>query len=231
MQIGYRVVSPRDVGRWDGDFVQISVYGSVWNSLGTMEDIARVCRDGGVSYVIHPVGYGVLDDIGTLREMARLADMALILHDERAPGGGRLGGRYEARFRDHVEELKALARISFENAMDTADAPWFWSNFAESVTVDIGHMEAAGFNSVEFVAGLSDEIVSKVEFVHMHCNRTLRGGLTDHWPLSPGCREMSALQEVLRRKSDLGVILEINETEEMARSIELLEGLRAEHGL
>jgi len=70
--------------------------------------------------------------------------------------------------------------------------------------------------------------VNKIEFVHMHCNATLRGGLTDHWPLREGCRELEALRLLLGRKRDLSVILEINEVEEMNDSIELLRKLGRE---
>jgi hypothetical protein len=65
----------------------------------------------------------------------------------------------------------------------------------------------------------------------MHRNGALRGGLTDHWPLLPGCRELQALRELLKRKRDVGVILEINETWETGTSLSLLRELReAEEG-
>ena len=129
-----------------------------------------------------------------LRAMADLAGEAMILHDERAPDGTRLGGEHEEAFLRALEDLSVRTKISFENALETGDAPWFWSRYARSVTIDIGHAEVAGLDSVEFVRGLAEEIIDMTDYVHMHHNGEFRGGLTDHWPLSPGCRELRALQ-------------------------------------
>jgi hypothetical protein len=56
----------------------------------------------------------------------------------------------------------------------------------------------------------------------MHHNGKWRNGLTDHWPLEEGCRELEALKALLKRKRDLSVILEINETWETDKSLRLL---------
>jgi len=228
MRIAYRVARPEDVGRWDGDFAQLSVYRHWGWSPGGMEECVRLLRGKGIRYVVHPVGYSLLggaEEVDALRRMAGLSDLALILHDERAPDGGRVGGESEERFLRVLGELSDYAPISFENANNTADAPWFWERFARSVTLDIGHVEGAGLDSVEYVSGLPDSIVGKIDYVHMHRNNGLRGGLTDHWPLAEGCREMKALEILLGRNSRVDVILEINETWEINRSIGLLRDM------
>lgn len=230
MRIAYRVARPEDVGQWKGDFVQISVYRHWEDSLEKMKESVRLLRERGIRYVMHPVGYTLLGgEVDALRTMAGLSDLALILHDERAPGGGRLSGEHEARFLNILEELSGIAPVSFENAIETSDALWFWERYARSVTLDIGHVESAGLDSVEFVRDLPAEIVEKIEYVHMHRNNGLRGGLTDHWPLRPGCRELKSLGELLKRKTDFDVILEINETGEINDSVELLRVLWRKH--
>lgn len=228
MRIAYRVTRPEDVGRWEGDFAQVSVYRHWEGSLGRVDDNVALLRDKGVRYVMHPVGYSLLggaDEQEALKRLAGLADLALILHDERAPDGGRIGGKHEKKFLRVLEELSGAAHVSFENANNSADAPWFWERFARNVTLDIGHVEAAGLDSVEYVKKLSDGIVERIDYVHMHHNNGLRGGLTDHWPLREGCRELAALRELLRRKTGFGVILEINELAEINDSIRLLRSM------
>jgi hypothetical protein len=59
----------------------------------------------------------------------------------------------------------------------------------------------------------------------MHRNNGLRGGLTDHWPLRAGCRELKALRKLLERRTEFSVILEINEVEEINDSIALIRAL------
>jgi hypothetical protein len=45
-------------------------------------------------------------------------------------------------------------------------------------------------------------------------------------PLVPGCREIEALKELIRRRPDVRVVLELDAgTEGMGESIELLKGL------
>lgn len=224
MKAGYRVVSPREVGLHDADLVQISAYGTSKDNVKAVRRCAKECRKRGIPYVIHPVGCPLLGR-GTLEgliEMAEMSNLALILHDERTPEGSRLHGEYSKQFRRIAEELSRHAPISFENAHDTGDAPWFWENFADSVTLDIGHVEAAGFDSVEYVRALDASCVEKIHFVHMHHNGEWRRGLTDHWPLERGCRELDALSALLERKRDISVILEINETWETEKSLGLL---------
>ena len=77
------------------------------NNLNILADSVRACRDAGKNYVIHPVGYSVLDksDFTALTDIAGLADLALILHDERAPDGNRITGRFDC-------SLIALTQLS-----------------------------------------------------------------------------------------------------------------------
>jgi sugar phosphate isomerase/epimerase len=234
MRIAYRVARPDDVGRWKGDFAQLSVYRHWEGSVEGAAECVRLLKESGTRYVMHPVGFSLLggpEHVEAIRYMAEMADLALILHDERAPGGGRISGEHEAEFLSVVRELERIAPVSFENANNTQDAHWFWEHFAKRVTLDIGHMEGEGLNSVEFIKDLPDDIVEKVDFVHIHHNNGLRGGLTDHWPLREGCRELQALRELLGRKTDLSVILEINEVDEINDSIEIVRALGREFGI
>ncbi len=228
MIVGSRILYPEEVSFWDTEILQISVYNGMKGNLGLMTDCARACREAGIRYVIHPVRYSLLQEemFQDLREIAECADLALILHDERNPHGERLKGQYDARFRKALEELKSITSISFENSTDTADVQWFWNNYADSVTLDIGHIESSGLNSVEFVRSLDEICIEKIQFVHMHRNNGFRGGITDHWPISHACRELRALEELLKIKSDVSVILEINEIEEIQESLEILKLLR-----
>jgi sugar phosphate isomerase/epimerase len=226
MRVGYRVVSPGEVGKWGGDIVQISVYRGGKDNLGRAGDCARACRERGMAYVLHPVGYSMLEP--SLREellaMTAHAGEALILHDERNEGG-RVEGGEAAMLMETLEALRGRTPVSIENATDTSDAPWFWQRYADNVTLDMGHMESQGLNAVEFVRALPEDIIGKVRYVHMHRNGDFRGGLTDHWPLRPGCAELLGLGELLSRKRDVAVILELNEREETAESLALVREL------
>ncbi len=198
-------------------------------NLELMMGCAHACREADIRYVIHPVRYSLLqeDMFQDLRKIAEWADLALILHDEKTPDGGRLKGQHDARFRKALEELKSITSISFENSTDTADVKWFWNNYADnSITLDIGHIESSGLNSVEFIRSLDKECIEKIQFVHIHRNNGLRGGITDHWPLRLDCREIKALEELIKIKSDVSVILEINEIEEIQDNLEILKSLR-----
>ncbi|RJR15110.1 MAG: hypothetical protein C4581_12770 [Nitrospiraceae bacterium] len=228
MLIGTRVLYPEEVDYWDADLLQISVYRGMNGSLEYMRKCARACKDAGIRYVIHPVKYSLLqnDMFGELMEMAELADLALIMHDERSPEGGRLEGKSMDVFTESLSRLKAVAQVSIENSADTGDAGWFWENFADSVTLDIGHVESSGLNSLEFVTALDHSVINKIRFVHIHRNNGLRGGITDHWPLTPHCREVLALRELVRIKPDVSVILELNEIESIVESLNILRNIR-----
>jgi sugar phosphate isomerase/epimerase len=226
MRAGYRVVNPGEVGKWGGDIVQISVYRGGKDNLGRAGDCARACEGKGMAYVLHPVGYSMLAP--SLREellaMTAHAGEALILHDERHEGARVEGGEADMLM-ETLEALKGRCQVSIENATDTSDALWFWEQYADNITLDMGHMESQGINAVEFVKALPDAVIEKVRYVHMHRNAELRGGITDHWPLRPGCAELLGLEKLLSRKRDVAVILELNEREETAESLALVREL------
>jgi len=227
MLIGTRILYPEEIDYWNAYLLQISTYRGMDGGLEFMRKCARACKDAGIRYIIHPVKYSLLqrDTFEELLEMAHLADLALILHDEKSPDGSRLSGESEDLFRKSLAQLRAATQVSLENATDTRDIHWFWDNFADSITLDIGHVESSGLDSVEFVKALDENRIKKIDFVHMHRNNGLRGGITDHWPLAPGCRELKALKELLNMKPGISVILEINEIEKINESLDLLRGL------
>jgi sugar phosphate isomerase/epimerase len=226
MRVGYRVVSPEEVGKWGGDIVQISVYRGGKDNLARAGDCARACGERGMAYVLHPVGYSMCELAlrDELLAMTAHAGEALILHDERY-AGGRVEGEKADMLAETLEALRGRTPVSIENAADTSDALWFWERYADNITLDMGHMESQGINAVEFVRALPEDIIGKVRYVHMHRNAELRGGITDHWPLRRGCAELLGLAELLLRKRDVAVILELNEREETAESLALVREL------
>jgi hypothetical protein len=228
MIIGTRVLYPEEVGYWNAEIVQISVFNGMKDNLNIMRNCVKAYRTAGTKFVIHPVMYSLLQEelFDDLKEMARLSDVAMILHDERTPEGNRLEGQYEARFKNALNELKSIAPISFENAVNTGDVHWFWNNYADSITLDIGHIESFGLDSTIFIKSLDDSFISKIHFVHMHRNNGIHGGITDHWPLNRDCREVKALEELVKRKSDVSVILELNEVDQIGESLEVLAEIR-----
>lgn len=228
MTIGTRILYAEEVEYWNAELLQITVYNGMENNIKTMINSARACREAGIRYVIHPVRYSLLEEnmLNDVMSMAEWTDLSLILHDEKTPDGGRLSGAAGSEFRSAIKKLQSLTTVSFENAVDTGDIHWFWENFADSVTIDIGHIESAGLNSVEFVNALDENLLQKIEFVHIHRNNGLRGGITDHWPLSSGCREVKALTSLLGMKKDINIILEINEIEQINESLNILRSLR-----
>lgn len=230
MIIGTRVLYPEEVGKWDAELVQISVYHGMEGNLDLMKGCVRACRETGMPFVIHPVGYSLLQGktLPDIMEMADHADRALILHDEKSPDGRKLGGRNADRFRGILKDLASLTHISFENATDTKNVKWFWNTFAESITLDIGHVESSGLDSFNFVRSLDEISIRKVQFVHIHRNNGLHGGITDHWAINRTCREFKALREMITMHPDVSVIIEINETELIAGCLDLLRTLRNE---
>lgn len=228
MIIGTRILYPEEAHLWTAEILQISVYGGMNGNLDLMRKCVAACRKKGTRYVIHPVSYSLLHEktFNDIREMAELTDLALIIHDERTSEGKRLEGEHAAQFRDALNKLRSVTQVSIENAADTHDVKWFWNAFANSVTLDIGHIESSGYNSLDFIRALDKESIDKVQFVHMHRNNGLHGGITDHWPLAPDCRELTALKELLKIRPEVGVILELNEIENIGESLDILRALR-----
>jgi len=233
MIIGTRVVHPEEINRWDSEILQISVYQGMKNNLAEMRECSRLCKEKSIPYVVHPVGYSIQkkETFNDVMEMATCSDLALILHDEKRKNGSRLIGEDEVRFRHALDKLRTITTVSFENATDTSDSQWYWNTYADNITLDIGHVESAGYDSIKFVKELDAATIDKIRFVHIHRNNGLHGGITDHWPLNEDCRELKALQELLLVKPDLGVILELNEVEMIGDSLDLLRSLRKELNL
>jgi hypothetical protein len=234
MIYGYRVVSEAEVGLYPVGLVQISQYRGLSNGIDQMIRAVEACRSKKIRFVIHPLGYVLSDTrdeyrsktMDVMRTIAEHVDMALIIHDETTPRGARLEDVYERAFRDALEELSSLCQVSIENAGNTLDITWFWQVFASSVTLDIGHLEAAGIDSIRFIKELSTDIIDIIDFVHLHRYNGLHGsGVKDHWSLLGDCRELRALKVLLERKNDVGVILEINDMENLGDSLALLEKL------
>jgi len=237
MLYGYRVTDREEVGLYSADLIQISFYHGWGMGLAELEDVVSSCRDKRIRYVIHPVNFFLSETrprereatMEALRLMARWTDMGLIIHDEGTPLGGRLHGLWEKNYRDGLEELEGLCHVSIENANNSRDVEWLWRNYALSITIDIGHLEASGINSEKWMKDLPSDLLDRVEYVHLHRNNGLRGGLTDHWPITKNCREVKAIECLLKRKSDINVILEINETEELEENLGILDGLRSRY--
>lgn len=235
MIYGYRVVKEEEIGIYPVDLIQISFYRNFKNGIDRMLRMVSVCRSLNLSFVIHPVGYFISDTRDHHREetmevmctAAKHVDSALIIHDETTQWGARLEGIYEETYKKALSELSALCHVSIENANNTPDIEWFWRQFADSITLDIGHLEAACIDSVRFVKGLEIDLIDKLHFVHIHrYNGPHSGGLMDHWSLSEGCRELEALRCLIERKQDVGVILEIDDKENLGVSLELLERIK-----
>ena len=234
MIYGYRVVREEEVGLYPVGLIQISHYRSMSNGIDQMIKAAEACRSKKIRFVIHPLGYALSDTrneyrsetMEVMRTIAAHVDLALIIHDETTPSGARLQGMHERTFRDAIGELSSLCNVSIENAGNTGDIIWFWQVFASSATIDIGHLEAAGIDSIKFINELGTDIIDKINYVHLHrCNGLHWGGLRDHWSLVKGCRELRALKVLLERKDDIGVILEINDMENLGESLALIEAL------
>lgn len=201
--------------------------------MDTMLKTVDACKSAHIRYVIHPVEYGLselrperrkilMDD---LHVMALQADLALIIHDESMQGGKRLAGEAADTYRQGLAELSRLCLVSIENAGANKDIKWFWREYAGSITLDIGHLEVAGIDSVDFVRTLEPDLLDAIDFVHMHRVNGIRGGIRDHWGLTEDCRELRALKELLARKKGLRVILEIIEAEDVGKSLDLLRSL------
>ncbi|MCG6551250.1 MAG: hypothetical protein L7F77_02890, partial [Candidatus Magnetominusculus sp. LBB02] len=200
MPLGYSVLSNDTIdAALTGGMVQISIFRE-WG--GKTEDVSRLvqcCKEFGLDYVIHPVGYYLSETreaeraktLQSLRGLSSMGGSALIVHDEGVPWGGRLEGIFQRAYERAFEELSAMCAVSIENANNTPDIKWFWGHYANrSITLDIGHVEAAGMDSVEFVNSLDEGTISKIEYVHIHrCNGKRQDGSNDHWGLDTDCRE------------------------------------------
>lgn len=228
MQIGYRVIRPADVGSQELSFVQISLWreahwGVADGEEGVVQALAMAddCRRRGIRSVFHPLEYPLAGAGGVhtkhvLGRLAAHADLGIIIHDEGRQGGARLDDTAAAHYEEQLAGISGTCPVSVENSFNSTDILWFWERFvlpageSVSITIDIGHLESAGMDSIAFVRDLPERFLRRVQFVHMHHKGGERWGVVDHWPLEPGCREIEALKLLIGRKHDLWVILELD---------------------
>ncbi len=246
MELGYRIIRPEDVGKYPLPYAQISLWRRAnWDVAVGEEavqqaiEIAAACKARGVRSVFHPLEYPLANEqrsqtLAVLRRLSPAADLGIIIHDEGGADGGRLRVAGMEQYERGVKEISALCPVSIENSYNSGDITWFWGRLAVpapesvSITLDIGHLELAGLDSVAFVRAMPQRLVERIKFVHMHHHDPSEPRpVKDHKPLAPGCREIEALKLLLQRKRDVRVILELDAAEDgMERSIELLEQLR-----
>ncbi len=242
MELGYRIIRPDDVGKFSLKLAQISLWRTANWDVAEGEEavlqaiaIAQACKMRGIRTVFHPLEYPLTNAAApqTLDVMQRLAtasDLGIIVHDEGTADRMRLTAVEAGTYERNVKEISRLCHLSIENSYNSGDITWFWERFVVpfppnvSITLDIGHLELAGLDSVSFVRDMPQRLIDRMQFVHMHHH----DGNDTHWvkdhkPLVPGCREIEALKVLLARKSDIRVILELDAAEDgMAQSIELL---------
>ncbi|NWF52815.1 MAG: hypothetical protein HXY47_07005 [Nitrospirae bacterium] len=231
MIYGYRVIGEEEIGLYPVSLIQISVFKGWVGGVEQMMKVVSACRSLNLRYVIHPLGYFLSETrhehrketMDAMQTFARNVDLALIIHDETTPWGSRLEGIYEEAYKEALHELSAICPVSIENANNTLDIKWFWKRFATSITLDIGHVEAAGIDSERFVIELGEDIIDKLNYVHLHRYNGHHDGLLDHWSLLVNCRELRAFEHLLKRKQDIGVILEINDMENLGENLRLIK--------
>ncbi len=235
MEIGYRVFKKGDISKFELDFVQVSIWHKSSTDIGRIACICDELRGIGMPYAIHILGLYLSDTrpqkreeaLSILMEYAKMSDMGLILHDETLPNGERLTGPWRANYENGLNALSELCKVSLENSHDSHNALWFWGEFADSITLDIGHFVSAGMDVFEVIRNLSGEHISLLDYIHVHKHNGWKpGGITDHWALEEGCVELRSLEELLKRKEDLKVVVEVDGEEELRRSIELVAEMK-----
>jgi sugar phosphate isomerase/epimerase len=245
MNIGYRIIRPQDVGTQSLQFAQISLWRSANWGIADGEravreaiEIAGACKARGIRTVFHPLEYPLSNvdapqSLGVMRRLASVADLGIIIHDEGGAGGERLSAEEAAAFERNLRAISSFCHVSIENSFNSSDIAWFWERFAVptsddvSITLDIGHLELAGIDSIAFVQDMPQRLIGRTRFVHVHHhNEREPHGVKDHRPLVPGCREIEALKVLLTRKQDVWVVLELDAAQDgMRQSIELLKNL------
>ncbi len=199
-------------------------------------EIARECKSRGIRTVFHPLDYPLSNEhaertLDVMRRLSTAADLGIIIHDEGGAGGKRLSNAEAVRYEESVKEISRHCHVSIENSYNSGDIMWFWEHFAApigqdrvSVTLDIGHLELSGIDSVAFIRNMPQRLVERIRFAHMHHHDPLdQHEVKDHKPLVAGCREIEALKELLKRKRDIWVVLELDAARDgMRQSIELL---------
>ena len=242
MELGYRIIRPGDVGSHPLPFVQISLWREAnWGvsegepAVREAIEIAGACKARGIRTVFHPLEYPLSGDhaaqtVDVLQRLAASSDLGIIVHDEGGAGRKRFSSSEAGQYERNVREISTRCPISIENSYNSGDITWFWERFvvpapaSVSITLDIGHLELAGLDSVLFVQNMPQRLIDRTQFVHMHHhdgNDTR--WVKDHKPLVAGCREIEALKVLLQRKRDVFIVLELDAAEDgMAQSIELI---------
>ena len=210
MQLGYRVLRPDDVGKHPLSFVQISLWkkadwGVADGEQGVREaiEMADECRKRGMRSVFHPLEYPLTGEVSSetlsvMRRLAQAADLGIIVHDEGQPGRERLTQLESDQYQNNIREISKLCRGSIENSYNSGDITWFWDRFVlpapdtVSLTLDIGHLELGGIDSISFVSRLSEQLLGRLEFVHLHHHAGSDSGVKDHRPLVRLPRNQSA---------------------------------------
>lgn len=230
MKLGYRIFNIGEIVESDLPLVQISVWHKDGEDIKRVSQMAGALKNRGLDFVIHVASLymsetrpGIRDyHLQSLKEYAKMADLALVVHDETGPDGNRLNGIWREAYEEALAELEKICRVSIENAFDSKNALWFWDQFADSITFDIGHFEAAGMDVLGVIEDLEDGHIKKLDFVHIHRNDGVHwGSITDHWPLTMGCVEIGALERLLELKEDVGVIIEVD-VKDLPQSLQAL---------
>ncbi|WKZ32789.1 MAG: hypothetical protein QY316_12915 [Thermodesulfobacteriota bacterium] len=216
---------------FDLELVQISVWHGSDEDFERVDFLARKLRDQKRRFVIHPSRLYLSETrpevweyyLRHLKKYAFISDLGLIVHDETLAWGGRLHGAWAEAYRSALTELEAICPVSIENASYSPDALWFWESFANSITFDIGHFEAAGIDCLELINSLSSDLIKKIQFIHLHRNNGPKEvGITDHWPLEEGCQEIAVLKALLKLRPEVGVILEVDGEDDLKNSLSFL---------
>lgn len=231
MNLGFRISDDQYLDAFDLDLVQISVWHGSEEDFERVGFLARKLRDQKRRFVIHPSRIYLSETrlevreyyLRYLKKYASISDLGLIVHDETLAWGGRLQGAWAEAYRSALTELEAICPVSVENAAYSPDALWFWESFANSITFDIGHFEAARIDCLELINRLSSDLVKKIQFIHLHRNNGPKEiGITDHWPLEEGCPEIVVLKALLKLRPEVSVILEVDGEDGLKNSLSLL---------
>jgi sugar phosphate isomerase/epimerase len=231
MNLGFRILDDSYIDRIDLDLVQISIWHFREEEFRKAARLAQRLRELGKRFVIHPSSLDLSETRGeerkfylnTLKRYAEICDLGLIVHDETLAWGGRLEGVWKYSYMSALAELEQICPVSIENARDSSDIFWFWRSFARSITFDIGHFVAAGVDCFRVIHDLTDEMIKKIDYVHLHRNNERKDiGITDHWPLVEGCMELEVLKKLLERKPEVNVILEVDGEADIKQSLEAI---------
>ncbi|QWR76424.1 hypothetical protein [Candidatus Magnetomonas plexicatena] len=232
MLVGYGILAGETVKVSSPGIVQISVFKEWDGNISGAVNTSTYLKSLGIPAVFHPVGYFLSEtreevrrqNMDALLYLAKHSTQPMIVHDETTPWSTPLVGQYEEAYEEALKKITEHCPVSIENASNTLDVTRFWHRFASSITLDIGHVQAAGIDSETFVEELDSDLCSKVEFIHVHrANGPHYNGVTDHWGLTPNCKELKALRKFLKRNSNVKIILEIINKDDVRESLALIE--------